>query len=475
MHKHNCGCGNQNCGCNGQPNIIGCPTKVDLLCTNYTGNELQVLDIEQGSTGNEVVEQIDEYLANLPATSGSETFIESIGGKVDIYKGIEGSFHQIKSIQGQLGVIVEDNQGSTDCDSSGQYVNVRIDQAWLTEFLNKWIKTYNLCPLIANCAETPLQAPIANNLTFNLPNQIGKIFNQADFNFTDPEGGTFVAFRLIGVTSNFRISNQPYASNTDVTALQLVQNAFRFVAPAINTQATTTVQYQTKSSTGLWSNLANLTIINAEKIIPVFDTPPIVELIRGVTNNKTATITYSNGHNQVRAAGVTIYTVGTSGQPGYIKVSFANNTTLSPSGGTFNANIVSIPHDSLVGNPSSISYTIDDGGGLINFEYSSIPTVDANITKSTAYLQPVAFTVTDFENNSSDLDGDIVEARILPQTTAGAVSSLNGYLYNGLPYDGSWVPITSTNLFSYQPENITAGYQKRNKWQVRDANGNTSS
>ena len=166
--EKNCNCNQTNpCGCNQPVLNCGCPTKQDLLCTYYGGEKLTTLNIENLENGESVIKKIDEYLSELEINNTEPTYIESIGGKIDIYKGLSDAvIHEIKSIRGEKGVIVEDGIPSTDCDTA-DFINVKIDTEWLTEFLNEWITTVDLCSLIGDCLPEPSDNRPSNE-TFTL-------------------------------------------------------------------------------------------------------------------------------------------------------------------------------------------------------------------------------------------------------------------------------------------------------------------
>lgn len=129
MYKHNCNCDKHKpCGCK-EPEVCGCKTKVDLLCSFYSGQPLQPLNIEPGTDGNSVIKKINDYLKDLPDTDFEPTFIDNVGGKIEVYKGQNPGtlVHEFKTIQGSEGVIVEDAVGTGNCDN-GEYINIKIDK-----------------------------------------------------------------------------------------------------------------------------------------------------------------------------------------------------------------------------------------------------------------------------------------------------------------------------------------------------------
>lgn len=472
MNNKNCGCKKSKpCGCE-QPEICGCKTKHDLLCSFYSGAPLIPSNIQPGDDGNTAIKKLNDYIAEIPDSEQEPTLLDNVGGKIEVYKGQDPGtlIHEFKTIQGSEGVIVENSQGTGNCDA-GEYINVRIDKQWIKDYLiYLLINEIDLCELISGCGTNPPdnQDPVVQNIVFNIPNRSTKIFTETDFAYTDPEGDYLSSVKVIGNVEDYRISNNPYVSDAEIFLINVQQGLFKFVAKDTNLAYTSVVQYRAKDSQGNWSNTANLTINVAEKIIPNFS-PVSVSLIRGVSNTKTATVNYTNGNNQTLTAGQVLYTTGTQGQPGYIKAYVQSTVVLNSAGGSFNVVVVSTPYATVSGNPPSITYTVDSGIGIINLTYSSAPTV-TDIVKNTAYNTPVFFTPTDFTSHFSDLDNDVTQVR-----TLATPDSLVGYKLNGVDYTGTWINIADTvNLAFYPDIALINANVKTTKWQAKDAQGNES-
>lgn len=459
------------CGCN-EVEYCGCKTKVDLHCSFYSGDKLLPTNIEKGDTGNVAIKKINDYLKNLPDSEFEPTLMDNIGGKIEVYKGQDPGtlIHEFKTIQGSEGVIVENSQGTGNCDA-GEFINVRIDKQWIKDYLiYLLINEIDLCELISGCGTNPPdnQDPVVQNITFNIPNRSTKIFTETDFAYSDPEGDYLASIKGIGNVEDYKLSNTPYVSDAEIFLINIQQGLFKYVAKDTNLAYTSVIQYRAKDSQGNWSNAANLTINVAEKIIPNFS-PVTVALIRGISNTKTATVNYTNGNNQTLTAGQVLYTTGTQGQPGYIRAYVQSSVVLSPSGGSFNVVVVSTPYATVSGNPASITYTIDSGVGTINLTYSSAPTVE-DIVIGTAYNTPVFFTPTVFTAHFSDLDNDVTQVRAL-----GNPDSLVGYKLSGVDYTGTWINIADTANLAYYPDGaLTNAHTKTNKWQAKDSQGNES-
>ena len=470
MNNKNCGCNKHKpCGCE-QPEICGCKTKVDLLCSFYSGAPLLPSTIQPGDDGNTAIKKLNDYLADLPDSEYEPTLMDNIGDKIEVYKGQNPGtmIHEFKTIQGSEGVIVEDSLGTSSCDK-GEFINVKIDKNWFKDYLiYLLINEIDLCDLISHCGVIPpVEEPVVQNIVFNIPNRTTKTFTETDFAYSDPNSNPMEGVKVLGNVEDYRLATNQYVSDTDIPKINLTMGLFKFIAKDTNLAYTSVVQYRARNSQGAWSNLANLTINVAAKIIPIF-APVSVDLIRGVSNQKTATVSYTNGNNQTLTTGQTLYTIGTSGQPGYIRA-YVQSTVVLGSAGTFNIVISSIPYATVSGNPSSVNYTIDSGVGVINFAYSSAPVVQ-DINLSTDYNEPIFFNPTIFTSKFTDLDNDVTQVRSMADPDA-----LLGYKLNGLDYTGTWINIADTSNLAYYPDPaLTNAHSKKNRWQAKDSKGNES-
>ena len=472
MKNRNCGCNESKpCGCN-QPEVCGCKTKVDLHCSFYSGVPLEPTGIIPGDTGNVAIKKLNDYIAGLPESEHESTLLDNVGGKIEVYKGQDPGtlIHEFKTIQGSAGVIVEDNVGTTQCNS-GEFINVKIDQQWIKDLiLYVLLNEVDLCDLISGCGTNPPdnQDPVIQNIVFNIPNRSTKVFTETDFAYSDPDGDTLASIKAIGNVEDYRLSVNPYVSDAEVFIINVQQGLFKFVAKDTNLAYQSVVQYRAKDSQNNWSVAANLTVNVAAKIIANFS-PVTVELIRGVSNSKTVTVNYTNGNNQTVTAGQVLYTIGTQGQPGYIRAYVQNTTVLSQSGGSFNVVVVAFPYATVSGNPASVNYTIDSGVGVINFTYSSAPVVQ-DINVNTNHNTPVFFTPTMFTSKFTDLDNDVTQVRSMADP-----DSLVGYKLNGNDYTGTWINISDVSNLAYYPDVvITTAHLKKNRWQAKDSKGNES-
>lgn len=470
---------NTNCNCNtitpcGSETVIncGCKVKQDLLCTVYTGPKLLPLNIEPGTDGNTVIKTINDHIQNLSGDgNGAEPLlIESVGGKADIYQGVSTAYiHQIRSIQGEEGVIVEVKGPADSCDT-GNFINVRIDKDWIkNHILNLLVNEFDLCDLISGCGTVPIpnDAPTTADLVFNIPNRSTKIFTGTDFTFNDPDGDAFSAVRVTGNVVDYKLNDLPYTADDVVTVGDIQLGKFKFVGQDTDLAYQNVAQFKVRDSQGSWSSASLITMNVAAKVIVQLQNVSL-SFLRGATDTKTATVSYTNGNGQTLTAGQVLYTTGTVGQPGYIRVYVQANTVLT-SVGTFNVVVVSYPYETIAGNPASITYNIDGGNGIINLTYMSAPEND-DVNLDTEFLQPIPFTTAMLTAAISDLDNDAQQIRINPSTP----DNLNGYFYNGIAYGGQWIDIADIGNITFIPDNIPAGYTKSNVWEVKDSQGNIS-
>lgn len=134
-------CNNINpCACN-EPTFCGCSTKLDLLCTYYSGETLEPIGITEGMDGTTVVSKINDYLKNiLQNLDISPTVIESIGNGVAVYKGLSaGIIDEFKSLVGDIGI---------DIIPEDDMVRFSINQDWLETIIIQTIDNNNLLPTL---------------------------------------------------------------------------------------------------------------------------------------------------------------------------------------------------------------------------------------------------------------------------------------------------------------------------------------
>jgi hypothetical protein len=211
-------------------------------------------------------------------------------------------------------------------------------------------------------------------------------------------------------------------------------------------------------------------IINvAAKEFIVFS-PTTVNLIREQSNSVPTTINYSNGTGQTMTTGQVLYTVGTSGSPGFLEVVVQNGLTLNGSG-TINLIVNSLPTATQTN--QTISPLFDQSTITINLTYNSKPvTSDVNITLANRGIH--GFTTAEFVNSYTDYDSNAL-AEIM------ATGNVDGYEYdvnntgNWVPYTAStWIPVNNITRLRYVALNQNAAYTKSNPWFAKDSQGNIS-
>lgn len=188
--------------------------------------------------------------------------------------------------------------------------------------------------------------------------------------------------------------------------------------------------------------------------------------IRSTNATKDTSITYSNAVGQTFTAGQILYTSGTQGQPGFIRVTSKDNTTLNGSG-VFNISVEHYP-TSNEGN-KTINYNIDEAPTSISLTYNSLPE-NNDVIVETNNRTDYIFKVTDFSTKYSDFDNDALGA-------IAVEGDVTGFKLNGSDYiAGTWVTVgnLSDDLFVYHPLDQSAYYEKDVTWKAKDAQGNVS-
>ena len=113
-------CKKNNCECN-KIEFCGCKTKLDLLCSVYTGDNLELLDINKWDSANTAFEKINTFLNSLQEQD--PLLIENIGDGNGVFKDISDEYkYQFKSIVKGDGILIT-NQEDT--------LTISIDQDYL--------------------------------------------------------------------------------------------------------------------------------------------------------------------------------------------------------------------------------------------------------------------------------------------------------------------------------------------------------
>lgn len=198
--------------------------------------------------------------------------------------------------------------------------------------------------------------------------------------------------------------------------------------------------------------------------------PASATLIREQNNSVPTTLNYSNGTGQTMTAGQVLYTVGTSGVPGFLEVVVVNAVTLNGSG-SINLTVNSLPTSTQAN--QTINPTFDQSTITINLVYNSKP-VTSDINISVPNRGTHDFTTAEFVASYSDFDGDALTEIMAQGTTTGYEYDLNG-TNNYIPYvAGTWIPINNVTRLRFKAANQNAAYNQSNPWFAKDAQGNIS-
>lgn len=119
-------CKTNKCSCN-KVEFCGCQTKIDLLCSLYTGKKLDALNIEKGDSANKAFEKINTFLSLLQEPD--PIVIENIGNGNTLYKDISEEYkYQFKSIVQGEGIIV---------NSQDDTLTISIDENYLISLIQQ--------------------------------------------------------------------------------------------------------------------------------------------------------------------------------------------------------------------------------------------------------------------------------------------------------------------------------------------------
>jgi hypothetical protein len=198
--------------------------------------------------------------------------------------------------------------------------------------------------------------------------------------------------------------------------------------------------------------------------------PTSAALIREQNNSVPTTLSYSNGIGQTMTTGQVLYSVGTSGTPGFLEVVVQTGVTLNGSG-TVNLVVNSLPTATQAN--QTINFDFDQSNIAISLTYNSKPvTSDVNINLTNRGTH--GFTTAEFVAAYTDFDSDAM-AEIM------ATGNVDGYEYdiNGtntwVPYTaGTWIPVSNITRLRYVAVDQNAAYSKSNPWFAKDSQGNIS-
>lgn len=191
-----------------------------------------------------------------------------------------------------------------------------------------------------------------------------------------------------------------------------------------------------------------------------------IALMRETSTTKLIAMGYTNGTGQTITAGQVFYTVGTPGSTGYIKVSSANNATLTGSG-NIALTVEALPSSTVA--DGLVTITILGKPAYINFDYSSTPVI-SNIVLEIPNRLEYTFKPSDFTSNVYSFDSAALDAINLQGT-------MTNYTFNGAALlSGTWITIQDIGLgkLKYTPLNQDTAYEATVDYKARDVNGNES-
>lgn len=221
--------------------ICGCSDKVDLLCTYYSGDNLDTIGIEKNMNGNLVIQILAEYIKTAFENLDQDSVIlDNIGDGVKVYKGYSNEFiHEFKSLVQKDGVKIVETEETLEFSVDEEWVKTLIENHlksgnWFSTFIQNLFNTnefkdyfaqyitnlitggaIDICSLIQGCLPPPTNNPpiITGDIIYDLPNRAapvdldsGKFLNK----YYDPEGDDLVAIRITGGNlSNMTYSGTP--------------------------------------------------------------------------------------------------------------------------------------------------------------------------------------------------------------------------------------------------------------------------
>lgn len=235
-----------NCECE-ESQFCGCPVKLPMECTNYTGVYLEPLGVEPGMDGNMVVKLINDYVKNfIDNLEIDPVSLTNIGGKVEIYKGLSNLFeHELRTLQGKNGIIVQVEQNPDESCDKGEYISIGIDLDWLDAYI---------CDRMTECVGVPepVHTVTTSNIVINLSNGAEYVFQANDFidHFHDSyaPSHTLSEVQMNSNVTNISYQGNPYVAGTwvpitDVTSL-------KFTSPNQTGTYTAVIPWKGKDSLG---------------------------------------------------------------------------------------------------------------------------------------------------------------------------------------------------------------------------------
>lgn len=119
-------CNKNKCDCN-KVEFCGCKTKIDLLCSLYTGDTLETLDIKKGTTGNDVIKKINDYLETKEDTD--PIILDNVGTGSSLFKGISDDYkYDLKSLVKGEGILITEQEDTVTISIDQNYVQNLVQQ-----------------------------------------------------------------------------------------------------------------------------------------------------------------------------------------------------------------------------------------------------------------------------------------------------------------------------------------------------------
>ena len=204
--------------------------------------------------------------------------------------------------------------------------------------------------------------------------------------------------------------------------------------------------------------------IRVAAVIAIVFTEVYANFIREKNETKTVSLSYTNGSGQTLVAGQKLYSVGTAGTLGYLSVKVKNNTIINGSG-SFDIDITSYANATQP--DGAINFNYNGNPIKINIDYNSNPEI-TDITFDILNRSEKTFSVSDFENAFTDLDGDTISEIMIE-------GDVTGYKFEGDPYvSGTWIFMSDVNNLKYIASDANEAYEKNNNWKAKDSAGYVS-
>lgn len=117
-------CKKDNCGCK-EIEFCGCKTKLDLLCSTYTGDTLEKLGIKKGTDGNTVIKIINDYLEK--ADEPNPVIIENVGTGIGLFKEFSEIYTQdFKTIVAGQGINITEQTNTVTISIDPTYIQTLV-------------------------------------------------------------------------------------------------------------------------------------------------------------------------------------------------------------------------------------------------------------------------------------------------------------------------------------------------------------